>query len=38
MLGAPALLAATALTLGVLWRREFASQSRQVLLRDTPSP
>ena len=38
MLGAPALLAATVLTLGVLWRREFASQSRQVLLRDTPSP
>ena len=36
MLGAPALLATTALTVGVLWRREFASQSRQVLLRDLP--
>ncbi|MCM2563067.1 DUF599 domain-containing protein [Lutimaribacter sp. EGI FJ00015] len=34
MLGAIPLLAATAITLGVLWRREFASQSRAVLLRD----
>jgi len=35
MLGAVPLLLATAVTLGVLWRREFASQSRAVLLRDT---
>jgi len=30
------LIAATALTVGVLWRREFKSQSRAVLLRDPP--
>lgn len=32
MLGAPALLAATLATVLVLWRREFASHSRHVLL------
>ena len=37
MLGAVPLLVATAVTLGVLWRREFASQSRAVLLRDAMS-
>ncbi len=34
MLGALPLMAATAITLGVLWRREFASQSRAVLMRN----
>lgn len=42
MLGAAPLLMATAITLGVLWRREFASRSRAVLLghaapTDTPT-
>lgn len=37
MQGAVPLLMATAITLGVLWRREFASQSRAVLMRDSPS-
>lgn len=34
MLGAVPLVIATAITVGVLWRREFASQSRAVLMRD----
>lgn len=34
-LGPLALLAATALTCGILWRREFASLSRQVMLSGT---
>lgn len=38
MLGPLALMAATALTLGMLWRREFASQSRAVLLRGDLPP
>ena len=43
LLGGGALLFAALLTFGVLWRREFASQSRKVLMRrnardaDTPS-
>ncbi len=36
LLGPEALIAATVLTVAVLWRREFASQSREVLLRETP--
>lgn len=32
--GAPALVAATCVTAVVIWRREFASQSRRVLLED----
>ncbi|MEL7175892.1 MAG: DUF599 domain-containing protein [Pseudomonadota bacterium] len=32
LIGAPALILATLLTLGVIWRREFASRSRSVLL------
>ncbi|OZB18210.1 MAG: hypothetical protein B7X55_05225 [Rhodobacterales bacterium 34-62-10] len=35
ILGAEAFIAATAMTLGVLWRREFASQSRAVLIAGT---
>lgn len=34
LLGPAALIAGTALTVGVLFRREFASQSRRVLLRE----
>ena len=43
LLGGGALVFAALLTFGVLWRREFASQSRKVLMRrnardaDTPS-
>lgn len=37
LLGAAALLVATAITVGVLWRREFSSRSRKVLLQDTPT-
>ena len=32
LIGAPALIVATLITLGVIWRREFASRSRSVLL------
>lgn len=35
ILGAVPLIVATLLTLGVLWRREFASRSRAVLVADT---
>jgi len=35
VLGTWPLIVATAITLGVLWRREFASQSRAVLISDT---
>lgn len=42
MLGAEALIAAAVVTFAVLWRREFASQSRKVLMqgnaRDTDTP
>ncbi len=34
-LGPLGLLGATALTCGILWRREFASQSREVMLSGT---
>ena len=37
LLGAVPLLLATAVTAAVLWRREFASQSRQTLLRIPPN-
>lgn len=37
LLGAWALLLATAITVAVLWRREFASHSRQTLLRLPPN-
>ncbi len=36
LLGPEALIAATLLTVAVLWRREFASQSRAVLLQGRP--
>jgi uncharacterized membrane protein len=37
LLGAPALILATLITASVLWRREFASKSRQTLLRVPPN-
>lgn len=37
LLGAAALIAATAITVTVLARREFASHSREVLMRNTPT-
>lgn len=36
LIGAPALIVATVLTLAVIWRREFASNSRNVLLMQEP--
>lgn len=36
LLGAAALIVATAVTVAVLFRREFASHSREVLMRNTP--
>jgi len=36
LVGSWALIGATVLTASVLWRREFASQSRRALLRGTP--
>ncbi|MDO5643766.1 MAG: DUF599 domain-containing protein, partial [Paracoccus sp. (in: a-proteobacteria)] len=36
LLGAWALMATTVIVLAVIWRREFASHSRQVLLRNLP--